>query len=57
MIQDDDFYVMLPSNANTNLFPTNTSIQEKTGSCTEARLRGPAAGKIKVTRLCYGGQS
>ncbi len=24
MIQDDDFYVVLPSNANTNLFPTNT---------------------------------
>ena len=24
MIQDDDFYVMLPSNANTNLFPTNS---------------------------------
>ena len=24
MIQDDDFYVILPSNANSNLFPTNT---------------------------------
>ena len=24
MIQDDDFYVILPSNANTNLFPTNS---------------------------------
>ena len=25
MIQDDEFYVMLPNNANTNLFPTNSS--------------------------------
>ena len=25
MMQDDDFYVMLPSNANTNLFPTNST--------------------------------
>ena len=25
MIQDDDFYVMLPSNVNTNLFPTNST--------------------------------
>ena len=25
MIQDDDFYLILPSNANTNLFPTNSS--------------------------------
>ena len=24
MSQDDDFYVTLPSNANSNLFPTNT---------------------------------
>ena len=24
MIQDDDFYVILPSNANSNLFPSNT---------------------------------
>ena len=25
MMQDDDFYAMLPSNANTNLFPTNST--------------------------------
>ena len=24
MIQDNDFYVVLPRNANTNLFPSNT---------------------------------
>ena len=53
MIQDDDFYVMLPSNANTNLFPTNSTSYYRVALPQQIRLKDEEDWEVGLHNVIY----
>ena len=53
MIQDDAFYVMLPSNANTNLFPTNSESYYRVALPRQIHLKDEEDWEVALHHVIY----
>ena len=53
MIQDDDFYVVLPSNANTNLFPSNTEAFYRVALPRQIQLKDEEDWEVGLHHVIY----
>ena len=53
MIQDDDFYVILPSNANSNLFPSNTESFYRVALSRQIHLKDEEDWEVGLHRVIY----